>query len=300
VISDPNFLGNVVDAGRAVTVVTGDSVPLNCNTTDANAKSYQWVVDDSAGLPINLSSYTTARIGFTAPSVLNPTPVSLTCRVTDKFNKVTTGSVVVTIKPPPLPTLVAKITGNQTAAPGQRLTLTGVGTWYDTKNAVTTGPAINYTWSLGANAPSDIVITSLTGPVTNLVIPQSIKTFTYFPITVTASSGNALSTETITVLVDPSGGLTPTVTPAAQAVKSGAAVSIAANLGATVTSPVYYQWTVVSGPAIPLGASTSPTVGFVAPAGTVDLKLRVAIGYSPITVANPGAYFVDAVVSVTP
>lgn len=302
VTSDPNFLGNVVNAGNAISVTTGDTAPLHCGTTDANAKSYQWVIDNANGLPISLSSYNTADSSFTAPSVKDATPVNLTCRVTDKFNKVTTGSVVVTVKPPPLPTLVAKITGTTIVSPGQRIALTGNGTWYDTKNVVTTGPAVTYSWTPGSTAPSDLIVTNLTGSTTTLLIPQSIKTFTYFPVTVTATAGNVTSSDTVTILVDPNGGLTPTVSPAAQSVKSGAAVSIATNLGATVTSPVYYQWTVVSGPTISLGAANTGTVGFVAPSvgAATEFKLRVAIGYSPITVSNPGAYFVDAVVNVAP
>lgn len=104
----------------------------------------------------------------------------------------------------------------------------------------------------------------------------------------------------MSVLVDPAGaGFVPTITPSAQTIQSGKTATLAVSGG---TNQMFYQWTIVSGPVVPLGGDTTATVGFVAPtvAAATTIKLRAAIGYAPITVSNPGTYFVEGVVTVTP
>lgn len=99
------------------------------------------------------------------------------------------------------------------------------------------------------------------------------------------------------------------MSPSAQSVVTGDAASVSARL--TASTPVgalprtlYYKWTVasVSSPGVPvlLGGDNTATVGFVTPTAPADttIVLRVAMGYYPISVSNPGVYFVDSVVVI--
>lgn len=298
-------------AGPAFHVQGGSVAPLNCQgPTDS---SYQWVIESNSGLPIELSSDNTAKSGFTAPIVPAPTPVTLVCRMTvtnsvaatptsvaSSASTVVTSRVVVTIDPlETAATLVTTISGNKTANPGSRLSLTANSAWYDAKAAVTAGPVINYSWTLGGSAPAGTVITPATGSsLVDVIIPTGIADPVFFPVTVTTTSGSKTTSATLTVLVDPSGAVTLAITPQAQSVQSGAVVS----LNATSGTKLFYQWTVVSGPTVSLGGAATNQVGFVAPKVTVatNMVLRVAIGYAPITAANPGIYFLEGVVTVNP
>lgn len=298
-------------AGPAFHIQSGASAPLNClGPTDS---SYQWVIESNGNLPIELSSDNTAKSSFTAPIVQAPTPITLVCRMTvtnsvaatatsvaSTASTVVTSRVVVTIDPlETSATLVTSIGGNRTANPASRLSLTANSAWYDAKAAVTAGPVINYSWTLGAGAPAGTAITPSSGSsLVDVIIPAGIADAVFFPVTVTTTSGTKTTSATITVLVDPSGAITLAITPQAQSVQSGSVVSMNATSG----TKLFYQWTVVSGPTVSLGGAATNQVGFVAPKVTVvtNMVLRVAIGYAPITTANPGIYFLEGVVTVNP
>jgi hypothetical protein len=298
-------------AGPAFHIQSGAIAPLNCQgPTDS---SYQWVIESNSSLPIELSSDNTAKSGFTAPIVQAPTPIALVCRMTvtnsvaatatsvaSTASTVVTSRLVVTIDPlETAATLVTTISGNKTANPGSRLSLTANSAWYDAKAAVTAGPLINYVWTLGAGAPTGTVITPATGSsLVDVIVPTGIADAVFFPVTVTTTSGTKTTSATVTVLVDPSGAVNLAITPQAQSVQSGAVVSMNATSG----TKLFYQWTVVSGPSVSLGGAATNQVGFVAPRVTVatNMVLRVAIGYAPITTANPGIYFLEGVVTVNP
>ncbi len=299
-------------AGPSFHVQSGGTAPLNCVGPDNS--SYQWIIQSNANLPIGLSSSNTAATSFTAPIVPVATEVSFICRMTvtntvinaqtsiaSKASTVVKSTVVITIDPlAAASTLVTTISGNQTVIPGSRLTLTANSAWYDAKGAIAPGPIINYSWSLGAGAPAGTIITPATGSaLVDVIVPTSIPTAVFFPVTVIATSGSQTSQATITVLVDRAGTVSFAITPQAQSVQAGAAVS----LNATSGTDLFYQWTIVSGPAtMTLGGVATNTVGFVAPTVKVDtnIVLRVAIGYAPITPSNPGIYFLDGVVTVHP
>lgn len=298
-------------AGPTFHVQSGATAPLNC--IGPAESSYQWVIESNSGLPIELSSDKTAKSSFTAPIVPAATPVTLVCRMTvtntvaatatsvaSSAATVVTSSVVVVIDPlEAAATLVTTISGNKTANPGSRLSLTANAAWYDSKAAVTAGPVIDYSWTLGAGAPAGTVITPAAGSsFVDVIIPTGIADAVFFPVTVTTKSGSKTSSATITVLVDPSGAVTLAITPQAQSVQGGAVVSMNATSG----TKLFYQWTVVSGPTVSLGGAATNQVGFVAPKVLVvtNMVLRVAIGYAPITAANPGIYFLEGVVTVNP
>lgn len=298
-------------AGPAFHVQSGASAPLNCvGPTDA---SYQWVIESNSNLPIELSADKTAQSSFTAPIVPVATPVTLVCRMTvtntvpatatyvaSTATAVVQSRVVVTIDPlEAAATLMTTISGNKTANPGSRLSLTANAAWYDGKAAATAGPVINYNWTLGAGAPAGTVITPSSGSsLVDVIIPTGIADAVFFPVTVTATSGSKTSQATITVLVDPAGAITLAITPQAQTVQGGAVVTMNATSG----TKLFYQWTVVGGPTVDLGGAATNQVGFVAPKVAVitNMRLRVAIGYAPITTSNPGIYFLEGVVTVNP
>ena len=284
-------------AGSDFSVSGGAIAPFYC--LGPNGSNYQWVVEGNGGLPIELSSYNTQRTSFTAPVVTNSTPIVLVCRMTLDATTVISSRVTATVRPIPVAptptvTLVGSISGNRTVLPGQRLALTGNAVWYDDKAAVVSGPLVSYAWSLGAGAPAGTVITPQTGSKdVEVILPANIASAVFFPVVLTVAAGDKTSVSTISVLVDPSGDLTLSITPQAQTVTQGAVVSIST----TASNKLFYQWTIVSGTTVTLGGATTNAVGFVAPAPG-ELRLRVAIGYAPITSGNPGVYFLESVVTV--
>lgn len=300
-------------AGPDFSVQSGSTAPLNCS--GPKDSSYQWVIESNGGIAIDLSSYNSARSSFVAPMVKAPTTTSFICRMTvtntipatattqaSTAATTVTSRIAVTIEPPTVDssaTLMTTIVGNKTAAPGQRLPLLANTNWFDYKASPTIGPVINYSWTLGASAPAGTVLTPANGSaMVEVLIPSGLTAPVFFPVTVIATSGGKSSQSSITVLADPSASMAFTMTPQAQSVVSGAVVTFNATSGPNL----FYQWTQVSGPTIALGGGGTNTVGFVAPVVTTptSIVVRAAIGYSPITTTNPGIYFLDGVVTVTP
>ena len=298
-------------AGPSFRVQSGATTPLNC--VGPADSTYQWVIESNGDYPIELSAPTSAKTTFVAPIVTTPTNVALACRMTVTRTTAASGNiaafttsttvtsrVVVTVDPLEAPTLVTTIAGNKTATPNSRLSLTANSGWYNNKGALTTGPVIDYYWTLGAGAPTGTILTPTSGSaLVDVVIPLQVQSVATFPVTVTTVSGTKTTQATVTVLVDPSGSTSFAIAPLAQSVQSGAVVSIAA----TKVAGMYYQWSVVDGPTgVTLGGASTSSVGFVAPTVTVatNMTLRVAIGYSPISKDNPGVYFLDSVVTVKP
>ena len=285
-------------AGLDFNVTSGQKAPFNC--VGPSGSTYQWVVEANGNMPIELSSYNTAQTSFTAPVVNQDTPITLSCRMTVNATTLVSSRVTATVQPVPVApqpilTLVSGITGNRTVLPGQRLALSATATWYDDKANVASGPLVSYAWSLGAGAPAGTVITPASGSKdVEVLLPNAIGTATFFTVTLIETAGVKSSSTTITVLVDPSLDVSLSVTPQAQTVTQGSVVSVSA----TSSSKFYYQWVVVSGGPVALGGANTSTIGFVAPSTPGDIKLRVAIGYVPITNANPGVYFLDCVVTV--
>lgn len=289
-----------VNAGKDFAVLSGEKAPLFC---DAPAgRTYQWVVTENGGLPLTLSKTNEQTTDFTAPIVTVPTTVTLTCRTTNAENVVETDSVNVTINPVAnQSTLNAQIPNSVTGTPGQNIQIASATSWYDTTGKAVPGPVISYNWTLGGGVPTGVSLLSNGSETTQLYVnPGAISQPTQIPVTLTATSNGQTSVANVSVLVDPNGALNPTVDKPAQVVESGKEATV--TVSATGNANLYYQWTQVSGVPVILGGATTKTVGFVAPtvSSNQDVVLRVAIGYTPITTANPGNYFVDAVVQVQP
>ena len=285
-------------AGQDFSVVSGGDAPLTCTTSDANAK-IQWAIVANGGKAVSLSSLTTAQSSFKAPVVTANTVITAQCRITSATGRVEVSNVNVTVTPPVAPTLITNIQSGGSVKPGSSINLKSASNWVDTTGANTTGPAITYAWTVGASAPAGIQFLSPNSDTTDMVVPGTITTATYVPVTLTATSGTTTATSTVTVLIDPTSALTPSLSPSAQALKSGDVAQAKVTSGTTGT---FYQWTVLSGPAVPLGGATTDTMQFVAPtvAAETNIVVRVAIGYAPITATNPGLYFIDYVATVKP
>lgn len=290
-------------AGVAFSVKPGQTAPLFCTGNPSN--KFQWAVTKNpAGIAIALSSYSAQQSSFVAPSSTSDAQVTLTCTESQANQVVNQSSVVVTVKgeveTASVNSLVAKIAGPTTGNPGNALTYTAASGWFDDKGVASSGGVITNTWTLGSGASAGFALSNTTGASTTLFVPSHLTTAVSVPLTLTSTSGTSTSAATLSVLVDPaSNGFVPTINPAAQTEQSGKAVTLTVSGG---TNQMFYQWTIVSGPVVPLGGDTTATVGFVAPTVTAPttIKLRAAIGYAPITVSNPGTYFVEGVVTVTP
>lgn len=316
-VAQPPVVPTTVDftqaAGADFHVIGGQVAPLSC--AGPEKASYQWIVQDAAGQPITLSSYTSASTNFTAPVIPAPVTVTLVCRMTLTNTVAATATyeastaytviksqVRVTIDPITTnSTLYATISGNKTVNPGQRLSLQANGAWYDLKGATTAGPLITYAWSLGSGYPDGTTITPTDSANVDVIIPTNIKKAVYFPVTMVATSDGKKSQQTISVFVNPNGNINLSLTPAVQTVQGGATVTIAGSGGSSGTT-LFYQWTIVDGPSVKLGAGNTSSVSFVAPTVTAitSMTLRVAVGYEPITTDAPGVFFMDAVVMVKP
>lgn len=290
-------------AGKDVTVAAGTTVPLFCN--GPAGVSYQWTVVENAGMPVQLSSnfsqatsYVASYTSATPAATPEPKRVVFACRMTDSNNRVTSSQVAVTVTPPEVPVLVTSlISTNIVIVPGATVGLNASAGFFDKKGAPIQGDAIRYQWIVGPGAPAGVVIDSANALSAFMRIPSQIVARTTFPVTFAATSGTNVSTATGNVTVDPL-ALRPSVLPVLQTVTSGA-TGTAAIVGA---GNLFYQWSVVSGPSMILAGDKSATVNFIAPtlATTTPITLRVAASYAPITAGNPGQYFLDSVVQVTP
>lgn len=308
VVPNPNaapITDNYGAAGRDFSISMGKTAPLNCTGSGGTSPySYQWLIIDNAGLPLSLSSYSSQQSSLTAPAVKQATPVKIGCRVTDAKNRVRNSSVIVTITPTSADTLVASTPAGVVAAPGVPTTITGTAGWFDVLGNTGTGPIIKYQWSLGTGAPAGTKLLTTTNRDTQLVAPTNLTEPVYIPVIFTATSVGQTSSSTVEVLVDPFGPLNLTLEPAAQNVAPGDIVKIEGKatpgVGTTGPASLYYQWTIITGPAVSLGGANTKNVQFVAPSVTAPttMTLRLAVGYKPITASYPGIYFSDAVVQI--
>jgi len=290
---------NSGNAGKDFSVVVGATAPLNCAGPITN--SYQWVVQDNAGLPLLLSSHTGRVSSFTAPAVSTPQTVVIGCRTDDGKNKVTTSSVKVTITPAPANTLVAQIAPGLAIKPGDIAALTSTASWVNALGATVPGPVVTYTWSVASGAPAGTMLLSNGAAATQLFVPAGLTKTTLIPVTLTAAAADGkTSTATQTVVVTPIAvpNVTKTLTPGTQVVVSGGVANIAASGG----PELFYRWEQISGPTVILAGATTPLVSFIAPTVSTasTVVLRVAIDSNKITPENPGAYLIDAVVGINP
>ena len=295
------------NAGTNFSAIAGSKNDLHCDATGGSPPyAYQWVVQNNGGYNFTLSSYLGADTSFTAPAVGTQTIVSATCRATDSQQATASSTVSTRITPPSAATgnaLVASIAQPPAASPGSSITLDGSNTgWFDPSGKLTAGPTVSYAWT---SSDPQVVLSNPTSIKTTATFPSSYTAAANVGFTLKATAGANSSSSSVNVFVDLYGPLTLSVSPPATVSKGNTAVSIIASASGGAGSPrLYYQWSQISGPVVALGGSTTPTLGIVprevAAGATEQYVFRVAVGYAPITVAYPGAYFADANVTATP
>ena len=287
----------------AITVVSGAQVDLNClasgGTVGAtSAYRIQWVTKtNSQGLSLALSNPTTREIAFKAPAVTVPTDVVFECRATDDNLLTSVSDTTVTITPAAAISAIASAGGSQTAIPGALVTLSGLGstpltglyyTWTQTS-----GPAVSLA---GANTARPTFIAPAAAASTRYTF-QLVAQATFGTQALAAPS----EIDTAVVYVNPLPALV-LVMPAASVIKSGVATTLTVTI-TPATSPLFYEWTKVSGPAVPMGGANTAATSFVAPtvATTTPMVFSVRVSRSPIaTAALSEIYSSDVVLSVTP
>lgn len=90
--------GLKASAGNNFTVASGAAAPLSCFAESGKAPyTYAWSITGNGGLPISLTSYSTAQTSFMAPVVSSPTAVGLKCVATDSLGATSTSTVNVTV-----------------------------------------------------------------------------------------------------------------------------------------------------------------------------------------------------------
>jgi hypothetical protein len=301
----PNGAPSVLTAyaGADYSVQGGGVAPLHCDASGGTGPyAFQWVIKDSGGLPISLSGYNLADTSFTAPAATASTPVQLECRATDNVGAIATSTVTATVASSgtSATTLVARLKNASTVTPGQVVQLDTTGTgWYNSSGVSTNGPVVNYAWTTTA---SGVSFSDNAGVAPTFVVPTTITTVTNIPVTVTVTSGGQTSSATTVYTVDPNGVIKLSVTPPAStgSVSNPQAFQFAANAQYTgAARNLYYQWTQVSGPTTSIGGDSTATMG-VSPTATGTYVFRLAVGYQPIDALNPGLYFTDVVLQMTP
>lgn len=300
---------SVPAAAIAGTTVTATCAGSQGYAAKAGVYSFQWV--SSPALPFATPAQ--ASTTFVAPKVTAMQDYVITCRVTDDNQKTATSSGTIKVSPPAAPTIVPAVTAGRSVKANETVLLDGSSTtWVDSYGAPISQP-IFYNWTQIAG-PAVPMFNAAT-PQASVTMPSSVSARTTFgftmqtsdkPFNAGATSGTVISSADVIYFMDANPHLALSTT-FKDAVDSGAYVTVPLVATATpaTTLPLYYSWTQVSGEAVVLGGSTTSTLNFGAPVNmsTTDPKIllfRAAVGYSPITVAEPGVAVLDVVVVVNP
>jgi hypothetical protein len=305
----PKPASAVANAGPGFKVTSGQAAPFNCS--GPTGAIFQWLIVDNGNFPLSLSSYNSANTGFTAPAVAADTPITLQCLATDAAGATTTSNVTATVVPisaPALPinTLVASITAPANARPGDTVSFSAVGKWFDQAGNATTGPVPTYSWSfVNTSGLSGFNLFSTSGESNNLFVPSTISTATVVPVKVVATSGTLTSEAIVNILVDANPTITPAVNPAAVSCSLSDVTKLCPaviTIDGTSGSNLFYKWTHISGPLMTLGGDNTAKMGFATPsvAAKTEMIFRVAMSYYPITASNTGVYYINSVVTITP
>lgn len=296
-------------AAIAGTTVTATCAGSQGYTAKPGVYAFQWV-----SLPaLPFATPAAASTTFVAPKVTAPQDYLITCRVTDDNQKTVTSTHSIKVSPPAAPTIVPAVVAGRSVMANETVSLDGSGTtWVDSYGAPLAQP-IYYSWTQ-TTGPAVPMFNAST-PKASVTMPSSVSARTTFGFTLKTSdqpfnagvtAGAVVNSADVIYFMDANPHLDLATTFKA-AVDSGAYVTVPLTVTATpaTTLPLYYSWTQVSGEAVVLGGSTTSTLNFGAPVNPslTDPKIllfRASVGYSPITVAEPGVAVLDVVVVVNP
>ena len=186
----------VANAGGDQAVVQGATVTLDgsrSSDADGTALSYAW--SQTAGPTVVLSSVTSAKPTFTAPTVATDATLTFALSVTSGGQSAT-DSVNVVVSPslstnhPP----VANAGGSQTVTPGARVSLNG------SASRDPDGDPLTFLWR--QTAGSAVTLSSPSSVSPTFLAPGAAAALT-FSLTVTDSKGLASAASSVTVTVEP-------------------------------------------------------------------------------------------------
>lgn len=256
----------VANAGPDQRVVQGASVALDGTGSvdnDGIVASYSW--SQTAGPSVVLTSASTARPSFSAPSVSSDSSLTFRLTVTDNSGATDSDTVLVMVLHTNLPP-VADAGPDQTVGDGAAVTLDGSGS-YDPDGSLTA-----YAWTQ-TGGPSVILAGASTTRPTFKVPIVSLDTVCSFRLRVTDNAGaSAEGTVRITVrhtnlLPFASAGPSRSVGGRAFVVLDGTA-SLDPD-GAIVA----YSWSQLAGPSVVLSDTSTPSPSFFAPDSISDATL---------------------------
>ena len=319
--SDP-----VVTVGTNTSVTSGNTAPLTCSATAGTTEgsgvtfSYQWVVNDAAGLTINLINSTTASSSFVAPVVKQATAVKLQCRVTDSNQQTGTAIQTITINPIVLPTAVPISVSGGNVLPGATQQLDGSASkLYDANGNVTTG-TIYYLWQYTSASPSTSSPMTVINPnnaIASIVFPSVVTTPTTYTFTLSVSSSpidptnlssSAVKQTPVVFYVSALPPIVLSINNPIVSVNSGATVFLTANTSANSSSSptIYFSWLQTGGTQVNLLNFNSQSTAFIAPTLTtgttpVNLTFIVCASYqTPVACPGAGSSTYNALVVVSP
>ena len=285
-------------AGGNYTIAPSSSAPLSCSAAGGTAPySYSWVITDNASLPISLGSYSAAQTSFTAPGVTAPTPITLTCKVTDASNNTSSSNIIVTDSPVGSTKALTASTGlGYTLSPGATGNLQCGAT-----GGVPSAAGYNYQWSVTANGGLNIPLSSYNAPSVTFTAPNvTTSTNLTFQCTVTDFASN-LATSSVTVTDSASSASTnnlvasagqgASVNPGQTATLNGSSTGWFDSTGKSVTGPtITYAWT-SNNPSVVITNPSSATTTFTAPTGItsptqVEFTLTTSSAGGASSVAN--------------
>ncbi|WP_344149637.1 PKD domain-containing protein [Kribbella yunnanensis] len=217
-LSEPANHVPVANAGAPQSVVAGTTVTLNGSGTDADNDPLTYTWTQTGGPAVTLSSTTTAKPTFTAPSTASTLTFSLVVR-DGKANSAASTTTVTTTPVNQVP--VANAGTAQTVNTGTAVTLNGSGTDAD-------NDPLTYTWTQ-TGGPA-VTLSSTTTAKPTFTAPSTASTLTFSLVVRDGKADSAASTTTVTVTGPPNLAQGKTAT---QSSTSGSAVAARAVDGNT-------------------------------------------------------------------
>lgn len=192
----------VARAGSAQTVASGATVTLNGTASsdgDGSVAGFSWT--QTAGATVTLNNATTAQPSFVAPTVGSATTFTFSLVVTDNDGAVSGASAVtITVNPPPNVLPTANAGAAQTVAAGATVTLDGSGST-DSDGSIT-----SHAWTQVGGTAVSLSNAAAAQPTFVAPSPGAVTTLT-FSLTVADNRGGVSAASTVTITVNPVGGI---------------------------------------------------------------------------------------------
>ena len=250
-------------AGSAQTVNKGSTVTLDgSGSTDpgGHALTYAWA--QTGGPAATLSSASSPKPTFTAPSVSGALTFSLVVNNGQLSSGASTVVITVQNRPP-----VAFAPGTLTVGSGSQVILDGSGSSDPDQDPLT------YTWTQTSGTP--VTLTSLAGGKASFVAPAGPDSLSF---SLVVSDGEVTSAATVEVV-----GVSAPAVPVPPVVSAGPNITTPkrAWVGLTATvlhssgAPLVFQWQQISGTSVTLQNANTANASFTAPTTTGDLVFGV-------------------------